>query len=118
MTFPLRYTVGWHTFSEGAADGRGNTTKTHTPALTAAGTGVKVMGWAPTRQAETSEVRVESDLDLFVPATVTSKPGDVVDVPLDKSVGTFEVVAYPDDWNHGPFGYTPGSVVKLKRVQG
>ena len=78
---------------------------------------MKVMGWAPTRQAETTEVRVESDIDLYVPPRVTSAPGDVVDLPLDKSIGQFEVVGYAEDWNHGPFQWAPGSVVKLKRVQ-
>lgn len=115
MTFPTLWTVGWHTAST-VQGGRGTVT-THTPTLDASGAAVKVYGWSPARQAETSETRVESDIDLYVPPTVTSRPGDVVDLPLDKSLGQFEVVGYPEDWSYGPFGYQPGSVVKLKRVQ-
>ena len=116
MTFPTPHTVGWHTAST-VQSGRGTVT-TLTPERDQPGTAVRVYGWAPTREFETSETRVESDLDLFVPAAVTSSPGDVVDLPLDKSFGTFEVVAHAQDWSHGPFGFAPGSVVKLKRVQG
>lgn len=112
MSYPTRYTVGWHTATT-AQTGRGTTT-TYAPLLTATGTQVKVIGWAPTRQAETTETRVESDIDLFVPPGVSSTAGDVVDLPS----GRFEVVAYPEDWSFGPFGFQPGAVVKLKRVQG
>lgn len=111
MTYPTPYTVGWHTATT-VQTGRGSTT-TYSPALTVAGTQVAVIGWAPTRQAETTETRVESDIDLFVPPGVSSSPGDVVDL----SEGQFEVVAYPEDWTKGPFGFTPGKVVKLKRTQ-
>jgi hypothetical protein len=78
---------------------------------------VKVMGWAPTQTREPTEARVESDIDLFVPPGVSAKPKDVVDLPVDKSFGVFEVVGYGEDWTKGPFGFSPGSVVRLKRVQ-
>lgn len=34
---------------------------------------------------------------------MTFGPHDVVDLPL----GQFEVVGYPEDYTHGPFGYAP-----------
>lgn len=117
MTLPTPHTVGWHTASDGAEDAHGNPITAHTPALNVAGTSVSVIGWAPTRQVETSETRVESDYDLYVPPGVVARPRDVVDLPVDKSLGQFEVVAFDGDWNYGPFGYAPGSVVKLKRTQ-
>lgn len=117
MSHPTPHIVGWHTASDGAVDAHDNPTVVHTPALNVAGTEVAVIGWAPTRQAETSETRVESDYDLYVKPGTVSRPRDVVDLPLDKSLGQFEVVAFDGDWNYGPFGYRPGSVVKLKRTQ-
>lgn len=116
--YPTPHTAGWHTHSTGPEDAHGNPVDVWAPELDDPGTGVKVIGWAPTRQAETSETRVESDLDLFVPPGISAKPRDVVDLPLDKSIGQFEVVAYEGDWGYGPFGFTPGAVVKLKRIQG
>ena len=62
--------------------------------------------------------RVLWEIDLYVPRGVTSKPADVVDLPLDGSIGQFEVVGEIEDFNHGPFGFQPGSVVRLKRVTG
>lgn len=123
MTYPTPYTVGWHTASDGAADPRGHAATVFSPSLVDGsdnpvnGSPVAVMGWAPTRQDETGAARVESDLDLYVPSSVSVKPKDVVDVPLDRSVGRFEVVAYPEDWSYGPFGFRPGSVIKLKRIE-
>lgn len=118
MTFPTPYTVGWHSADTSGEDSHGGETVTYSPDLEAQGTLVKVMGWAPTRAEETSVTRVESDIDLFVPPGVAVTPQDVVDLPLDQSFGRFEVVAYPEDWTKGPFGFTPGAVVKLKRVEG
>lgn len=113
MTYPTPYTVYWHTFSVGAVDARNNPTTVYTPALDETGSAVAVMGWAPTQTAEPNEVRVQADLDLFVPPTVSGGPGDVVDLPD----GAFEVVGWPEDWSNGPFGFRPGKVVKLKRTQ-
>lgn len=117
MTYPTPHTVGWHTHTEGVVDARNNPTTVYTPLLSSPGTAVQVIGWAPTQTVEPNEVRVEADLDLFVPAGVSGGPGDVVDLPLDKSIGVFEVVGWPEDWTHGPDGFQPGKVVKLKRTQ-
>lgn len=118
MTFPTPYMVGWHTHSDGAEDAHGNPVTVYTPPLVDVdgdpvdGTPVAVMGWAPTRTEEPNEARIQADIDLFVPPTVTGGPKDVVDLPE----GAFEVVGWPEDWSNGPFGFTPGKVVKLKRT--
>lgn len=119
--FPTPYTVGWHTAAgESAYAG----TSSYTPPLNDGsdnavdGTPVQVMGWAPADSTEPQQARVVHDIDLYVPPGVAVTPQDVVDLPLDRSVGRFEVVGHPDDWTKGPFGFTPGAVVKLKRVEG
>lgn len=115
MTFPTPFTVGWHAASSGPdEDANGDPVITHTPALDVAGTEVRVMGWAPTASTELQIGRVDHDIDLYVPPSVAAGSGDVVDLPE----GQFEVVGSPLDWSKGPFGFTPGFVVQLKRVSG
>lgn len=114
MTFPTPFTVGWHRFSDGTPNARNAKTAVYTPALDAEGEQVAVMGWAATVQSEPSEGRVVSELDLYVPPSVAANPRDVVDVPGE---GRFGVVAHPEDFTKGPFGFVPGKVVKLRRVQ-
>jgi hypothetical protein len=119
MAFPTPHTVGWHAWSEGPEDPHGNPTNVWTPPLDQPGTPTKVMGWQTSRTIEPNETRVQSDIDLLVPPGVTvGSPRDVVDIPLDKSKGQYEVVGDMEDWTTGPFGYKPGAVVKLKRVTG
>lgn len=114
MTFPTPFTVGWHTFSEGAVNDRNTPVAVYTPDLESDGAVRAVMGWAPTQQSEPNEVRVVSGLDLLVPAGWVSGPRDVADVPGE---GRFEQVGHPQDFSRGPFGFAPGKVVKLERVQ-
>lgn len=124
MTFPTPYTVGWHTASKGT-DAHNNDTYTHTPSLVDGsgdpvdGTPVKVMGWAPASTTEPSINQVVYDIDLYCVAGTSSTPADVVDVPVDRSVGRFEVVGHGQDFTHGPFapGFG-GVVVQLRRIQG
>jgi hypothetical protein len=112
--FPTPFTVGWHTFSEAGADRNGNPVKSWTPALGVAGTTVAVMGWAPTHTDEPQQDHTLDLWDLLVPPEVASNPGDVVDLP---GAGQFEVVGELQDFTKGPFGFTPGGVVKLRRYQ-
>lgn len=123
--FPTPFTVGWHAAVTPAGD---DPETTYTPALLddsdqpVNGTPVKVIGWAPAgsrgQSVEPEVGRVLWELDLYVPPGVVSQAADVVDIPLDRSFGRFEVVGMAEDFNHGPFGFTPGGVVRLKRVSG
>lgn len=113
MTFPTPYTVGWHHADPDATDAHGNPTTAYTPPLDEDGTEVAVIGWAPVAMTESGTTRVEADLDLFVPPETQSGPNDVVDLPD----GPYEVVGWVEDYTKGPFGFTPGMVVKLRRVQ-
>lgn len=72
------------------------------------------MGWAPASSTEPEIGRVEHDIDLYAPAGTVSGAGDVVDLPS----GQFEVVGEVLDWTKGPFGFSPGVVVQLRRVTG
>lgn len=78
-----------------------------------------VYGWAPpartTASTETNTWRdaVTADLSVYAPPSFT------VD-PLDRMVvdgKTYEVDGEVEDYNHGPFGFTPGVVVNLKRAE-
>lgn len=73
----------------------------------------EVYGWAPptTREAR-SEGTVVQDVDLEIYAPT---------FPVDhrdqfRVLGkTYDVEGDPGDYDHGPFGYTPGMVVRLSR---
>lgn len=123
MTYPTPWTVGWHTATSGTDAHNNPTATTFTPALgdddaPVDGAPVKVMGWAPASSVEPGINQVVYDLDLYCPPGTVVNPDDVVDLPLDRSVGRFEVVGWPEDWTKGPFGFTPGMVVQLRRIQG
>lgn len=124
MNYPTPWTVGWHYADTDAVDAEGNADITYTPVLKDSsdqpvnGTAVKVMGWAPATSTEPQIGRVEHDIDLYCTPGTTGGPFDVVDLPLDRSLGRFEVVGFPLDWTKGPFGFTPGIVVQLRRVTG
>ncbi len=112
--FPTPYIAYWHAYSQGAEDGHGNVGEpTYTPPLDEEGTPTPVIFIAPGGSTEPNEVRVEHDLDIGVPPAVTATPNDVVDLPE----GQFQVVGYLADYTKGPWGFNPGKVVKLKRVE-
>lgn len=117
MTFPLRFEVGVHTYSTGADDGYGGTTDTYTPAVGEPGVSQKVYGWSAPSSTEPKVAghdRVVVDVELLAPPDFTVSAHDLVDLPD----GVYEVVGQPEDYNHGPFGFTPGLVVNLRRVEG
>ena len=113
--YPTPWVVGWHTYTPGVEDSHGNIGEsTYEPPLDEDGEPRRVIYIAPGGSSEPNEVRVEHDIDLGVPADFTAHPNDVVDLPE----GRFEVVGYPADYTRGPFGFQPGKVVELRRIQG
>lgn len=125
LSYPTPWTVGWHYADTDAVDAEGNPSIVYTPdlgdsddPLDGIGAPVQVMGWAPATSTEPQLGRVEHDIDLFCSPGTQGGPFDVVDLPLDRSLGRFEVVGFPLDWTKGPFGFTPGMVVQLRRVEG
>jgi len=117
VTFPLRFTVGLHTYSEGTADGYNESAAVYTPVKTVAGTSYRVYGWSTPTSTEpklAGHDRVIVDVELLVPPGFPAGPHDLIDLPD----GQYEVLGQPEDYNNGPFGFTPGLVVNLRRTTG
>lgn len=112
MTFPTPHVVRHEVFTGTGVDSLGNDVETW-----AAPVDVSVIGWysslVEVLAGYTS--RTVSDIDLLVPPGVVVSVRDRVFLPGEDHV--YEVVAV-EDYNHGFHGWTPGGVVKLKRVQG
>ena len=74
---------------------------------------VSVYGWAPagTNESNASRQTVTADLDLFAPSGFALDPRDRVRI-LGQ---TYEVQGVVEDYDHGPFGFTPGCRVNLRR---
>lgn len=116
MTFPLLFTVGVHTW-DGVEDGY-STEAGYSPAKTSTGTQKKVYGWSTPSTTEpklAGHDRVVVDVELLVPPGFGVGPHDLVDLP---DVGQFEVIGEPEDFTKGPFGFQPGAVINLRKVDG
>lgn len=120
MSFPTPFTVGVHTRGADGTDAHGNSVSVYTPPLPEAGTAVSVYGWfvpSTTEPPLAGHDRVIVDVQLMVPPGFPAGPRDVVDLP-EGPAGQFEVVGYPEDYTHGPFGWAPGAVINLRKVDG
>lgn len=111
MGFPLNQTIGHKVWSAGSVDTHGNPVDTWAAAVDLA-----VYGYGPPAvraETEPGGTQVISHLEVYGPSTpVDPRDRFVVDGIL------YEVAGESNDWDHGPFGYTPGVVVRLKRVEG
>ena len=110
--FPLLFTVGVRAFLPGAEDAHGNPIEDWAPA-----TPHKVYGWSVPSSTEpklAGHDRVIVDVELLAPEGFPASPRDKV--VLDGV--EFQVLGYAEDFNHGPFGFRPGLVVNLQRVEG
>ena len=75
-----------------------------------------VYGWAPPtadQSIRATDTGVKRDYDLYSPDGFT-KPRDRVSI----EGMLFDVVGWPEDFNHGPFGWKPGYRINLVRVEG
>lgn len=110
--FPLLFTAQVRKFQPGATDVHGNPEESWAPA-----TEHKVFGWSAPTSTEpklAGHDRVTVDVELLAPEGFPSGPRDLVILN-----GTeFEAVGYPEDFNNGPFGFRPGLVVNLRRIEG
>ena len=110
--YPAPWTVGRRVFAQSGQDAHGNPVWSWSDPVPQ-----PVYAWAPAGTSEPFQAgrdAVTWDLDLFAPPGFTAGPRDrfVVD-------GTeFEVEGMARDFTHGPFGFTPGVVLRLKRVEG
>jgi hypothetical protein len=121
-------TVGVHTYVETTTDGNGDPTKVYNPPANEDGTPQAVFGWGTPRahggggeprEPDVAE-RVIVDVEVYVPPDFVVSARDLIDLPADTSApaGQFEVIGYAADYNHGPFGWCPGHVVNLRKVEG
>lgn len=110
MTIPLPWLVTVRTLVSAGVDGYGNLTTTPQDRTE------PVYGWAPagTSELDQNNAQVTHDLDLYVPPGFTLAPSDRVRVLDD----WYEVEGRLLDFNHGPFGFVPGGVARLRRVTG
>lgn len=72
----------------------------------------EVYGWSPagTNESTASRHTVTADVELLVPPGFTLDSRDHVQI-----LGvTYEVQGEVEDYNHGPFGFTPGGRVNLR----
>ena len=112
MKFPARHTVQQLRYEQGGTDAHGNPVDGF-----ASPEDVQVYGWSVPQSDEpgvSGQDRVIVDVKLFAPESVTVTHRDRFVLPT----GTYEVSGEVEDYNHGPFGWTPGVVVNLRRVEG
>lgn len=113
LGIPLLFTVRLHRAVESTRDSHNNAVRTF-----AAPEDHKVYGWSAPSSSESNTPgqsnRVIHDLELLATESlpVTAHDRMTVDGNL------YDVQGDPADFNHGPFDFRPGIVVKLKRVTG
>lgn len=111
--FPAPFTVQTMEFQKTGMDSHGNPVQSWDNPQPQ-----RVFGWAVANSAQPKYVgadRTIVDVELYVPPGFTAGPRDRITVPPG---WLFEVVGYPEDYNHGPFNWSPGLVVNLVRVEG
>lgn len=92
------------------ADGLGNDVRQEST------TTVSVAGWAVPTSDEPKVAghdRLEVDLELYAPSGVFHPDDEVVIAPY----GRLRVLGWPENYDHGPFGFVPGvEVINLGRA--
>lgn len=111
--YPTPYVVQRHAYrGEVERDSHGNPVPSWEPPVD-----VAVYGWAVPASAEpklAGRERVTVTLELFAPPETPSQPLDRWAV----SGELYDAVGEVEDYNHGPFGWTPGVVINLTRWEG
>lgn len=111
--FPEPYKVRHEPILTGATDDWGDSIEGFGPAVE-----VSVIGWAPAGADQPIRdlgTGIGHDVDLYC-STPFAKHRDKVTLPTEPL--PLEVQGNPEDFNTGPFGFTPGYRIKLKRVEG
>lgn len=109
--FPERFTVTHEARVEGGRDAMGVPVVSFAAPVT-----VRVYGWSvPGTDQETrpEQSGVERDLDLYCREPFAG-PKDRVTIRGE----LFTAVGWPEVYDFGPFGFTPGCRINLKRVVG
>lgn len=110
--FPTPHAVDILPHSDAAEDDYGNPVETY-----GAPVAWSVYGWGPagSREANGWQRQVTADLQVYGPRPpVAINPRDRLVVAGE----TYDIEGKVEDYNHGPFGFTPGVVVNLTKVTG
>lgn len=111
--YPTPWSVVVLPYVAGPPDSHGNVTEGWADPITCS-----VYGWAPPAPSdepeESGRAAVVSEVQVYAPPHVQVSPRDRV-LLLGK---TWEVVGYPNDYTHGPFGWQPGIVFVVRLVEG
>lgn len=108
-TFPTPHTVTHRVWSGTGKDTHGNVVPTYTAET------VEVYGWAAPAPEERTNERVVVDMRLYAPASLTVDSRDQFELADGH---TYTVQGPAQDYSYGPFGWAPGIVVNLERVEG
>lgn len=109
--YPLAQTVYQKPYSSTTKNAHGNDVVNHGDPIPR-----PVYGYGPpsrTSEAEPGGTQVIDGLDVFGPIF----PVDPRDLFVVEGTD-YDVVGHADDWTKGPFGFLPGQVIHLKRVEG
>lgn len=110
--FPAPYTVQVSRWTLGEPDKYGEREKVYGPPVDR-----KVYGWAPPGVEDelfsSNRDAVVQDLDVYVPPSFEISPDDLMVIGGEE----FRVLGGLRDFNNGPFRFTPGRVVRVKRVK-
>lgn len=110
--FPLAQTVGHKPYAGAGEDAFGNETAGYGDVVD-----VQVYGYGPparSTDAEPGGTQVIEGLDIFSPSSFAVDPRDLFVVDGHE----YMVVGEVSDWTKGPFGFAPGQVIHVKRVEG
>lgn len=113
--FPMPWTITVHEHTYGERDEYGERKDVYLDR------DEPVMGWAPasagTEPFEQGRRTVVADLDVYGPPGLSVKSLDEVTIPVGSASGRYKVEGDVEDFNHGPYGFTPGVRVSLTRVK-
>jgi hypothetical protein len=106
--FPTPWTVQHEKYLGGTNDSHGNLVD-----VWASPVDHKVYGWSAPRSAERETAGVEAEVVLLQVFSPHFAVGPQDRMTVDGV--SYEVVGYPEDYGHGPFGFDPGMIVNLTR---
>lgn len=110
LNIPTPWVVTVLPYTGGEPDDYGNATATYGDGLL-----FSVYGWAPVGADEVTTGRdvAAADLALYAPSGFRCNPRDRVRI----DGLTYEVTGPMEDYGRGPFGFSPGVRVNLRRTE-
>ncbi|QSM00050.1 head-to-tail stopper [Gordonia phage Cashline] len=115
MTFPAQFDVQYEKYRAGAKNAHGNAVDAWDPPVPR-----KVIGWGPPQSSQpepklAGHDREVVDIEVMVPPDWTSGHRDRITLPgegITQQIGGVESTA------GNPFGWVPGHIINVRRVDG